>query len=121
MVSSAVSAKSVSAEMFNAVSSAPNASFVGANTSMGPGKDSTSVRLAALTAATSVDRSGAEPASSPIVGTSALHAGPWAEATAGGDGHSCQERVRSARGIRRGFEATTTCGHQGTQRETRHI
>jgi hypothetical protein len=31
--------------------------------------------------------------------------------------------VRSARGrrIRRGFEATTTCGHQGTQRETRHI
>jgi hypothetical protein len=31
--------------------------------------------------------------------------------------------VPSARGrrIRRGFEATTTCGHQGTQRETRHI
>ena len=25
------------------------------------------------------------------------------------------------RRIRRGFQTTTTCGHQGTQRETRHI
>ena len=69
-VTRSVSASSCSAVIPKSLSRAANASLVGANTSIGPGVERTSVRFMAWTAATRVERSGVVEASSAMSGRS---------------------------------------------------